>query len=248
MSKTLAILSPLTASFVLSLAASAPAAAAKGASAGGKIGTSGAKGSADGPSLGNLVLPERVIGGNAISTLMPLQVGFAGYMPRVRLGFQYDLQLYKQHWAYAGAAALFDRADYRNFRLDECGLAQSSNSCQRGAVAGFDLWAGWAYKFYLPEFPFLVPIARVGLGGGWWKYPNLSGSRQQTVDSAWSMSVRGGGGVRFFLLQDLALGVDLNLVLGFKVTKDIPLNGDTTKKGGFLLGMEILPLLLEYRF
>lgn len=224
--------------------------AAAGASASGKVGTSGAKGSAkgDGPTLGNLVLPERVIGGNAISALMPVQVGFVGFIPRVRLGFQYDLQLYKQHWAYIGVAALFDRGDWQTFRLDKCGLGASSNSCNRGTVAGVDGWAGWAYKFYLPEYPFLVPIARVGVGGGWWKYPDLSGSRQQSIQSTWNISARGGGGARLFLLRDLAIGMDLNLILGVRVSKDTPLSGQTTTKAGFLLGMEILPLIVEYRF
>lgn len=234
---------------LLTLVSAAPAAAA-GASASGKVGTSGAKGKAkgDGPSLGNLVLPERVIGGSAISALMPVQVGFVGYLPRVRLGFQYDLQLYKQHWAYIGVAALLDRGNWETFRLDKCGLGTSSNSCNPGTVAGVDGWAGWAYKFYLPEMPFLVPIARVGLGGGWWKYPDLSGSRQQSLQTTWQISARGGGGARLFLLQDLAIGMDLNLILGVRVSKDTPLSGQTTKKAGFLLGMEILPLIVEYRF
>ena len=38
------------------------------------------------------------------------------------------------------------------------------------------------------------------------------------------MSVRGGGGLRLFLLRNLALGLDLNLILGFTISKDQPLS------------------------
>ena len=62
------------------------------------------------------------------------------------------------------------------------------------------------------------------------------------------MSVRPGGGLRFFPILDLAIGIDVNFVLGFTVSKDTPIAASTTKKAGFLFGMEILPLIIEYRF
>ena len=214
---------------------------------GGKVGTGGATGSASGGPSG-FKLPERVAQGNAISLLMPVQIGFAGYMPRVRIAFQYDRQIKKAHWAYVGAAVLLDRADYENFRLPDCGLGDSVKVCNKGTVAGFDIYAGYAHKWYLRERPYLVPIARGAIGGGAWWYPDITGSRQQSRESTFAMSVRPGGGLRFFPILDLGIGIDVNFVLGFSVSKDTPLAQPTTKKAGFLFGMEILPLIIEYRF
>ncbi|HEY0132648.1 MAG TPA: hypothetical protein VGB85_01175, partial [Nannocystis sp.] len=94
----------------------------------------------------------------------------------------------------------------------------------------------------------LVPIARGAIGGGKWWYPDIGGSRQQARESTFAMSVRPGGGLRFFPILDLGIGIDVNFVLGFSVSKDTPLNQPTTKKAGFLFGIEILPLIIEYRF
>lgn len=226
------------------------AAAAAPVSAGGSVGTqSGARGGASGPgSKKKFELPDHLIGGNAISALLPVQVGFAGYLPRVRIGFQYERQLYKSHWVYLQVASLLDRGDWQTFRLPNCGLGQSVGSCNPGTVAGFDLTVGYAHKWYLREHPYLVPIARGGLNGGAWWYPYLTESRQQSREHSWSMSLRGGGGVRLFLLRDLAIGLDLNLILGFIISRDKPLAREPETVANFLIGMEILPLIVEYRF
>ncbi|MCB9700613.1 MAG: hypothetical protein H6711_01840 [Myxococcales bacterium] len=243
------LLCALTLALGLGVSASAQAAPASGLSAQGQVGTSGARGSASGPKKSSgFELPERVYEGNAISALMPVQVGFLGYMPRVRLGFQYDRQLYKQQWVYIGVAALFDRGDFQTFKQPTCGLGNSDTVCGKGTVAGVDGWLGWAYKFYLAANPYLVPIARVGVGGGWWKYPKLGGPRLQALESSWSLSVRGGGGLRLFLMEDLAIGLDVNLAIGFTRSKSTPLAMPTQHQSDFLLGMEILPLIVEYRF
>lgn len=231
------------------------AAEAAPVSVGGKVGTSGTSGHASGPSgksshnkKKGFELPDHLIGGNAVTLLMPVQVGFAGYLPRVRIGVQYERQLYKSHWAYIQVASLLDRAGWQNFRLPDCGLGNSVGSCNPGTVAGFDVGVGYAHKWFLKDNPWLVPIARVGLNGGAWWYPYLTGSRQQSRERTWSLSVRGGGGVRVFLLRDLAIGLDINLVIGALVSRDVPLAKAAQTKGNFLFGMEILPLLLEYRF
>jgi hypothetical protein len=226
--------------------ASAEASAAPGVSIGGKVDKSGAKGKSSSSSGDGFELPERVMGGNAISALLPLQVGFAGYLPRVRIGFQYDRQIKKAHWIYGGVALLLDRAAWQNFRLSDCD--GTSFSCQRGTVAGFDVYAGYAHKWYLKDYPYLVPIARGAIGGGRWWLPDLGGSRAQEREYTWTMNVRGGGGVRLFLLTDLGIGFDLNLVIGFQRSQDTPLALPPSKKTNFLIGMEILPLLVEYRF
>lgn len=229
----------------LGLALASAEASAAPVQVGGKVGTSGAKGSASGGPK-RFELPERVMSGNAISALLPVQVGFAGYLPRVRIGFQYDRQIQKAHWIFGGVAMLLDRASWQNFRVENCdGM---SFACDKGTVAGFDVYAGYAHKWYLRDNPYLVPIARGAIGGGRWWLPDLGGARAQERETTWTMNLRGGGGLRLFLLTNLALGVDVNLVLGFTRSTDTPLANPPNKKTNFLLGMEILPLLVEYRF
>lgn len=239
---------------VLSTLGCALALAPRGAQAapvsvGGQVNTDGASGEASGgPKRGRFELPQNIVGGNALTALLPVQVGFAGYLPRVRIGFQYERQLYKAHWVYLQVASLLDRGDWHTFRLPQCGLDGSMGSCNPGTVAGFDLTLGYAHKWYLKDHPYLVPIARVGVNGGAWWYPYITQSRQQSRESSWSMSVRGGGGLRLFLLRELAIGLDLNLILGFIISKDRPLAQQSETNANFLIGMEILPLLVEYRF
>ncbi len=93
-----------------------------------------------------------------------------------------------------------------------------------------------------------MPIARGAIGGGAWYLPDITGSRQQTRESSWMLSLRGGGGLRFFPILDLAIGIDINFVLGFTSSKDKPVGEPLVKKANFLFGMEILPLIIEYRF
>ena len=104
----------LVASFAVvgSLAAPSPVRAApSGASGSASVSTStGARSSGKGSGYD---WPELAVGGNAISVLMPLQIGIVGYLPKARFGFQYDRQLRRSHWIQFGAAMLFDRATGR---------------------------------------------------------------------------------------------------------------------------------------
>ncbi|MCB9752142.1 MAG: hypothetical protein H6713_19435 [Myxococcales bacterium] len=236
----------------LALATTTAQAAPAGGGAGGQVGfdSSGASSSGSSSSSGGYQWPERVISGNAVSLQLPLQIAFLGYMPRVRIGLQYDYQLHLPHWVHIGIAALLDRGDFETFKLDTCGFGANppSGSCQPGTVAGFDIWAGYAYKWYLKERPYLVPYVRGSLGGGWWRYPDVTASRLQSLQWSGTFSLRLGGGARLFLLDYLALGIDVALTIGFTQSLNIPLGGSEEKVTSFLLGMEILPLLLEYRF
>lgn len=217
----------------------------KGVSGSAKVDRQGARGSSDGV----IDWPELVYGGNAISFLSPLQFGLAGYQPRVRLGVQYDRQWFKQHWLYGGAAALLDRGDFETFRLPECGLPTESGACDRGGVAGFDIWGGYAYKFYLQDLHYVVPVVRVGAGYSWWRYPNVRGAREQVRVSSYSLNARVGGGARVFFLADLAIGIDLNLSLGWLGHRDEPYLADDAQRSSQLgVGLELLPLIVEYRF
>jgi hypothetical protein len=198
-------------------------------------------------------LPDFVYGGNALSLQMPLQFGLASYLPRARIGLQYDYQLMGQHWAYGQVSGLFDRGNWDTFRLDDCGLEDVAGACGKGRVAGFELAGGYAYKFYLEEMPYLVPYAHAGLGWGLWGYPKIGGGREQDRVRSSTLHIRAGGGARFFLLRYLGIGVDLNLKVGASRHLDAPLqNGaqkaERVKSFSFLLGLEVLPLIAEIRF
>src|SRR5688500_7603108 len=73
----------------------ASAAPAGGSASGGFNTSKGATGSSKGSGYD---WPELVVGGNAVSFLAPLQFGIVGYLPKARLGFQYDRQIRKGHW------------------------------------------------------------------------------------------------------------------------------------------------------
>lgn len=237
--------------FVLALAPRLVLANGPGSAGGsGSVGTRGASGSgsARGDEDGKkFQMPDMVYGGNAISFVAPMQFGLVGYVPRVRLGLQYDYQLYKGQWLFAGAAALLDNGDHRTFKTG-CGLSGQTGRCGNGTVAGFDVYGGYAYKFYIREHPWLVPIARGSLGFMWWKYPDIGGSRQQARIRSFAFNLRPGGGLRIFLLSDLAIGFDLNFQIGVYGHKDQDIGEQTEGSAQFQLGLEVLPLIVEYRF
>lgn len=219
----------------------------KGASASGSVGTSGAKGSS---SSSGYEWPDFVYGGNAIQVMLPFQIGIVGYEPRVRIGLQYDRQLYKRHWFHIGAASLLDRGDHKTFGENPCGreMVTGDKICEPGTVAGFDGYVGYTYKFYVEKRPYVVPLLRAGVGGGFWKYPSVSKEFQhQDRDLTWTLSGRLGSGARLFLTRDLAVGFDVNFSVGFARHRDAPLNVDHEWISDFLLGIEILPAA-EYRF
>jgi hypothetical protein len=200
--------------------------------------------------------PELVVSGNAISFLAPLQIGIAGYLPKARFAFQYDRQIRKSHWIHVGAAFVADRGGFENFRMDSCGLenaagANPSGACDKGGVFGFDLYAGYDYKFYLEKHPYVVPIVRGSVGFSYFALPKVGGGdadREQSRTHSWTLNIRPGGGVRVFPWSQLGFGADVNLPLGFLVHTDLPIAGSEDKQGGFLFGVEILPLVVEYRF
>lgn len=228
----------------------------RAAPAGGGVSVSTDKGaSADGRG-GGYEWPEVVISGNAISFLSPFQIGAVGYLPKARFAFQYDRQIRRQHWVHIGAAFLADRGGFDNFRMDSCGLTDNAGNnlsgvCGKGSVLGYDLYAGYTYRFFLQHNPHIVPFVRGSVGFSWWKLPAIrggDGSREQSRTKSWTLNVRPGGGVRLFLLPNLGVGGDINIPIGFLVHTDVPSGGSEDKEGGFLLGFEIMPLVAEFRF
>lgn len=195
-------------------------------------------------------LPDFVYGGNAVSLLAPVQVGLTGngYIPRGRIGLQYDRQLYRAHWLHVGVAALFDRGSWQDFRMDSCGLT-AAGTCQAGTTAGMDVWLGYTYKFYIESQPWIVPIVRAGVAGGFWSYPRIRGTREQTRELSWMLGLQAGGGVRFFLLRELAIGIDLEFRPGFVIHRELE-EGATEPDNdpAFILPLQILPLIVEWRF
>lgn len=196
------------------------------------------------------VLPDFVYGGNAVSLLAPVQVGLTpnGYIPRGRIGVQYDRQLHRAHWVHVGVAALFDRGRWSDFRMDSCGLTQPG-TCQSGTTAGMDLWLGYTYKLYVEKQPWIVPTFRGGLAGGFWAYPRIGGTREQSRELSWMLGLQLGAGVRFFLLRSLAIGLDLEFRPGLVVHRERVAGAlESDNDPAFILPLQILPLLVEYRF
>jgi hypothetical protein len=238
--------------FAFALAAAAATlahAAPAGGSASGQVGTAGASGSSSGSGYD---WPEVVVSGNAISFLAPLQIGIVSYLPKARFAFQYDRQLIKGHWLHLGAALLADRGDWDNFRMKGCGLEGQSAACDKGGVVGFDLYAGYMYKFFIRDKPWIVPYVRGSIGYTYFALPKIGngdGDREQVRTRSQGLSVRPGGGFRLFLLDQLGIGSDIGLPIGFLVHRNLE-DGAEEKHStsSFLLGVEILPLVVEYRF
>ncbi|MCA9709642.1 MAG: hypothetical protein KDK70_27635 [Myxococcales bacterium] len=232
-----------------------PRDALAGPSASGQISTSGG---ASGKSRGGKYdWPEVVVGGNALSFIAPLQIGAVGYLPKGRFTFQYDRQLsaaLARHWIHFGVSLLFDRGDWENFRLDGCTelpAADADGSCDKGGVFGYDIFAGYTHRFFLKKRPWLVPHLKGSVGFAWWALPKVGGGREERFQSrykSWTLNLRPGAGLRFFLLDQLGIGMDLNIPIGFLVHTDAIPAGGEDKSGGFLLGFEIMPLLVEFRF
>ncbi|MCH9686216.1 MAG: hypothetical protein K0V04_32585 [Deltaproteobacteria bacterium] len=227
-----------------------PTEAWAGPAASGQVSTgSGASGSSK---RGNYNWPDLVVGGNAISFMAPFQIGAVGYLPKGRFSFQYDRQLgvkLARHWIHGGVSLLFDRGDWENFRLDSCDRADFS--CEPGGVVGWDAYAGYTFRFFLQKRPWLVPFLKGSVGFAWWAYPNVGGGRserQQTRFRTWTLNLRPGGGLRIFLLDQLGIGMDVAIPVGFLVHTEAEAAQSEDRSGGFLLGFEIMPLTVEYRF
>ncbi|WP_106395345.1 hypothetical protein [Enhygromyxa salina] len=235
---------PLAAS---ALAAQPTSAASASPSASGRSGPGGTYTTSN----SGFQLPDFVYGGNSISLLAPVQIGLTpnGYIPRGRIGLQYDRQLHKAHWLHVGAAALFDRGNWQDFRMDTCGLEVQTGTCQAGTTAGMDLWVGYTHKLFIEKQPWIVPTFRLGVAGGFWYYPRLRGTREQTRELSWMLGFQAAAGVRFFLLRELSIGLDLELRPGLVIHRERPFAAEKADNDpAFILPLQILPLVVEYRF
>jgi hypothetical protein len=196
-------------------------------------------------------LPDFVYGGNAISFMAPIQIGLTpnGYIPRGRIGLQYDRQLHRAHWLHLSVAALFDRGNWKDFRMDSCGLEAQIGTCQAGTTAGMDMAIGYTHKLFIEKKPWIVPTFRLGLAGGFWYYPRLSGTREQTRDLTWMLGFQAAAGIRFFLLRELAIGIDVELRPGLGIHRErLPAVSRPDRDPAFMLPLQITPLILEWRF
>jgi hypothetical protein len=92
---------------------------------------------------------------------------------------------------------------------------------------------------------------RGSLGFQWFALPQLGkgdAGREQTRTRSWTLNLRPGGGFRVFLLGNLGVGSELNIPIGFLIHRDLPSSADVQREGDFLLGLEVLPIVVEYRF
>lgn len=177
---------------------------------------------------------------------MPFQIGLVGYLPRVRIGVHYGRRLGRGHWLILGAAALLDRGDHRTFGEDPCGRAGLTGEgiCEPGTVAGGDGQLGYVHWFHLERAPKLVPLVRVAVGGGFWKYPAASNLFQhQDRDRTWMVGGRAGTGLRGMVSPRVALGIDVNVSAGLAWHHDAPLYEHATWTSEVLLGLEALPAM-----
>jgi hypothetical protein len=237
-------------SLLLAAGSSATAGAAPpaaGGSAKAEVGTSGASSSASGS--GGREWPDFVYGGNAIGAALPVQVAFVGYEPRVRFGVSYERQLYKRHWVHLGFAGLLDRGDHHTFGERPCERQEVDGDriCKPGTVAGLDAWLGYTHKFHVEEHPWVVPLVRAGVGGGYWRYPRLNQTLNQDIERSWTLGARLGGGVRIFPTRDFGVGLDLDFQVGFLRDRSEPIDADASWDTRFLFGLAVLPAV-EYRF
>jgi hypothetical protein len=195
--------------------------------------------------------PDFVYGGNALSFLGPVQIGLTpnGYIPRGRLGLQYDRQLHRAHWVHFGVGALFDRGNWQDFRMDSCGLEAQVGTCEPGTTAGMDLALGYTHKLFIEKKPWIVPTFRLGLVGGFWYYPSIRDGREQIRELTWMLGLQAAAGLRFFLLRELAIGIDIELRPGLGVHRNrLPAATEPDKDPAFMLPLQILPLIVEWRF
>lgn len=236
--------------FLATLCAATPALAAPSSGGSAKFGTSGSSASSKGNKGGGYDWPEVVVAGNAISFLAPLQFGLVSYLPKARFAFQYDRQIRKGHWVNVGVGALFDRGNYKTFRT-RCGFDPDAGGCDKGGVVGVDAYLGYTYRFFLKDRPWLVPFVKGSIGYTYFDLPKIgggTGNREQERVHSQGLTIRPGGGLRLFLLDQLGIGMDVALPLGFLVHKIRDVDGAESKDGAFLLGIEVLPLVVEYRF
>lgn len=197
--------------------------------------------------------PDFVVGGNAVTLQMPVQLSTGGYIPRWRFSLGYQRQIFRKHWAFAQVSGLLDRGNWERFGSKNCGIVAITGVCEKGGVKGFEAAIGYEYRFFLSDYPYLVPSVRAGVGFASWTYPHKNGSRMQARESAWSMDVRVGAGIRWFLTHQVGVGMDFNVKGGLVRHKDRPvlanaLAGQTTHDNDGFVGFEILPLCAEVRF
>jgi hypothetical protein len=230
-------------------ALAAPPASGSGSASASTSSKPNASGSSSGSSSGYKT-PDFVYGGNAVSLLAPIQIGLTphGYIPRGRIGLQYDRQLHRAHWLHIGAAAVFDRGRWSDFRMDTCGIT-AVGACQKGGTAGMDLWLGYTYKLFIEKKPWIVPIFRAGLAGGFWYYPRIGHTREQSRELSWMLGLQAGVGIRFFLLRELAIGLDVEFRPGLVVHRERPSGAaEPDNDPAFILPLQVLPLIVEWRF
>jgi hypothetical protein len=122
-------------------------------------------------------------------------------------------------------------------------------------VVGFDLYAGYTYKFYIQKKPWVVPFIRAALGYSLFALPRVGEDdtlRLQNRTRSQYIAIKPGAGFRLFVLPELGVGSEINIPLGALIHRNIVDDGtgSPTRDPGsaFLLGFEIMALVVEYRF
>lgn len=185
---------------------------------------------------------------NVISIHDPFRYGLTSYVPRFGGGIRYGRRIRGPHWVYISIGSFLDYGDWRKFHLDDCGLGNGTASCGKGVVAGIDVRIAWAYEHIPRHHPKLSVTGRLGVGAGWWKLPEISGTRLQSRESSRILSVIPGMGFRYAPAKVFALGFDAGIMVGLSRSSERPLAQLAETVTEFLLALELDPLVLEFRF
>lgn len=185
---------------------------------------------------------------NAVALLDTARYGLTSYVPRAGGGIRYGRRIRGHHWIQLSGSVLLDYGDWQTFRLEDCGLGTSSLTCGRGLVAGVDLRTAWYYQHKFQRRPKVAIGGRVGIATGWWKLPEVSGTRLQSRMSSWMFGMFGGMDFRYAPAKFLALGFDVDILMGFTRSKQAALAQPIETVDEFLLAFEIEPFVLEFKF
>ncbi len=183
--------------------------------------------------------PAIVRGGDAFTLRMPMQWGLIAYRPRVRIELGWVHAFTRNHHLWLRASALLDRGRRHVLAPDLFAKSDAClGDCRGGTVAGASVGLGYRWMPVFDKKPWIAPVLHAGLAAGPWFHPTerVESTRNYTVH----VGLETGAGLRLFLLENLAIGLDLDLQLDL-------LAHDDRRRPDLGLGLGVFPVVLEVR-